>query len=125
MSKNKPMSADSTALAERALAQLGANAAAHEVMSIQCSRAHHLASVFETGDGFVVRSRVGPHAHGRKDRADEAHHDSESGTTIAAILAPEDTDVSILAWCDCGQHALAASEVGHALKAGLRTMHVR
>lgn len=110
--------------AARALSELGAERADHEVLSVQCAHSHHVAAVYRTATGLMFRSVTGPHAHGRKDRPDVAHHGHEHGVVYAEVLDSPQADDQLPAWCDCGQWSLSRSDLLADVRAGHRTTHV-
>lgn len=107
------------ARAEHALAGLGMHRSEAMVLQVQCSRAHHVAAVFETDAGLVVQSRTGPHGHGSKDFVDTGMHGADSGREHVDLLAAgEGTDERLPAWCDCGPRDLARDELLELVRAG-------
>lgn len=110
--------------AMRALTELGGDLAEHEVLSVQCRHSHHVAAVYDTPTGLVFRSITGPHAHGRKDRSDVAHHASQHGQAYAEVLDDAHAEPMLPGWCDCGSWSLARAELLADVRAGLRTTHV-
>ncbi|WP_155981357.1 hypothetical protein [Nocardia sp. BMG111209] len=65
--------------AARALDALGRSRGEHVLLRVRCGRGHHVAAVIATPAGVVFESRIGGHAHGRRDFVDEAHHLDKSG----------------------------------------------
>ena len=78
--------------AGRALSDLGDARSEHEVLSVQCSHSHHVATVYRTPAGLVFHSITGPHAHGRMDRADVAHRGHEHGLEYVEMLDSDQAD---------------------------------
>jgi hypothetical protein len=110
--------------ATRLLTELGDELADHEVLSVQCRHSHHVAAVYDTGAGLVFRSVTGPHAHGRKDRADVAHHATEHGHVYAEVLDAPQADAMLPGSCDCGAWSLSRADLLADVRAGTRTTHV-
>jgi hypothetical protein len=110
--------------ATRALAELGDELAGHEVLSVQCRHGHHVAAVYDTATGPVFRSITGPHAHGRKDRPDLAHHGASHGQTFTEVLDDSQAEPMLPGWCDCGAWSLSRVDLLADVRAGTRTTHV-
>jgi hypothetical protein len=110
--------------AARGLTELGGELAEHEVLSVQCRHSHHVAAVYDTGTGLVFRSMTGPHAHGRKDRADVAHHGAHHGQVYVEVLDDPQADSMLPGSCDCGPWSLSRTELLADVRAGARTVHV-
>jgi hypothetical protein len=110
--------------AAEAMTALGAGLSGHEVLSVQCAHSHHVAVVYDTEAGLVFRSLTGPHAHGRKDRADVAHHASQHGDAYVEVLTDREADEMLPASCDCGSWSLARADLVADVRAGKRTTHV-
>lgn len=110
--------------AAQALTDLGAALAENEVLSVQCARSHHVAAVYDTAAGLVFRSITGPHAHGRKDRADVAHHGSHHGSSYVELLTDPQAGEELAGWCDCGTWSLSRLELIADVRAGKRTIHL-
>ena len=107
--------------AVRGIAELGDALADHQVLSVQCPRSHHVAAVFETSTGLVYRSITGPHAHGRQDRQDVAHHGSTHGLEYVEMLDSDQADEALPGSCDCGPWSLSRTDLLAAVRAGERT----
>lgn len=110
--------------AAQGLEELGGDLADHEVLSVQCHRSHHVGAVYDTAAGLVFRSLTGPHAHGRKDRADVAHHGSSHGQAYAELLDDPHADALLPGSCDCGPWSLSRADLLADVRAGKRTTHV-
>ena len=111
--------------AESALEALGSETADHEVLVLQCSRSHHLVSVYETDAGSVYVARTGPHAHGRKDFVDTGHHGAPGGEEYSDLLwAGDGGNDDLVAWCDCGPRVLSRRDVMDHLRLGHRTVRL-
>jgi diadenosine tetraphosphatase ApaH/serine/threonine PP2A family protein phosphatase len=110
--------------AARGLAELGDAVAEHEVLSVQCHHSHHVAAVYETPAGLVFRSVTGLHAHGRKDRADVAHHGSTHGQVYAELLDDPQAEAFLPGSCDCGPWNLSRADLVADVRSGRRTAHV-
>lgn len=114
-----------TRLATEALASLGRPRQEHQRLSVQCPHGHHVAAVFDTEVGLVVRTLTGPHAHGSKDRVDTAHHGATRGQEYVDILDPGSTVDDVLpAWCDCGPRSLSRAELRRQVRPGQHTWHL-
>lgn len=107
--------------AGRALSDLGDARSEHEVLSVQCSHSHHVATVYRTPAGLVFHSITGPHAHGRMDRADVAHHGHEHGLEYVEMLDSDQADDLLPASCDCGPWSLSRTDLLADVRAGIRT----
>ncbi|HEX2892477.1 MAG TPA: hypothetical protein VHO29_00555 [Marmoricola sp.] len=110
--------------AARALAELGDGLSDREVLSVQCRHGHHVATVYATDAGAVFRSTTGPHAHGRKDRADVAHHGAGHGRSYVEMLADPQAEAMLPGSCDCGAWSLSRSDLLADVRDGTRTTHV-
>ena len=111
--------------ASQALEALGPSRGDHQRLSVQCPRGHHVAAVFETEAGLVVRAMTGPHAHGSKDFVDTAHHGGSRGVTYVDLLEPVSTSEDVLpAWCDCGPRNLSRAEIRRQVRPGHHTLHL-
>jgi hypothetical protein len=121
---NAPMSEQRHERATQGLADLGDVLAEHEVLSVQCTHSHHVAAVYDTAAGLVYRTVTGPHAHGRKDRPDVAHHSDQRGTVYADLLDDPLADEMLPGWCDCGPWSLSRQDLLADVRAGQRTTHV-
>jgi hypothetical protein len=110
--------------AAEALAALGDGLAEHEVLSVQCRHSHHVGAVYDTAAGLVYRSLTGPHAHGRKDLPDVAHHGAHHGEVYVELLAEAQEDDPLPGWCDCGSWSLARRDLLSDVRARVRTTHV-
>ncbi len=101
-----------------------ADRAAAERMTVQCHRSHHLAAVYDTAAGPVVRTRPGSHAHGSKDFVDTAHHGSRAPDRLDLLEAGRSADDVLAAWCDCGPVELSRRDLLRRLGAGERRVLV-
>lgn len=109
--------------AEQALGALGSDRAHREVLVLQCSRAHHLVSVYDTEAGDVFVSRTGPHAHGHKDFVDTGHRGAPGGQEYIDLLWTADpADDDLVTWCDCGPRVLSRRDVMDHVRLGHRTV---
>jgi len=110
--------------ATQALSELGGSRADHEVLSVQCAHSHHVAAVYETPAGLVFRSITGPHARGRMDRPDVAHHGHEHGVEYVELLDSSLADDLLPAWCACGDWFVSRADLVTDVRAGNRTVHI-
>ncbi len=111
--------------AAEALDELGTAVREHELLSVQCTHGHHLAVVYETAAGLVVRTLTGPHAHGSKDRLDAPHHGAVRGAVHTDLLiGAKDTADGVPAWCDCGPRLLSRATLTAEIRRGRRTVHL-
>lgn len=125
MSIPKTASDQRRSRAVRALEGLGTHRSAHQRLGIQCRHAHHLAAVYETGDGLVYESRTGPHGHGSKDFIDTGRRGSRGGDEYVDLLLAGPTVADELpAWCACGPRTLSRAEVLGHLRAGVRSVRL-
>jgi hypothetical protein len=110
--------------ATHALGALGEALAEHEVLSVQCAHSHHVAAVYRTTAGPVYRAMTGPHAHGRMDRPDVAHHGAHHGVEYVELLDDPEADETLPGWCDCGPWELSRADLLEDVRAHVRTTHV-
>lgn len=112
-------------LATEALGALGKHRSDRQVLSVQCARSHHVATVYDTDAGLVFRSVTGPHAHGSRDFVDTAHHGDRGGAEYVDLLeaGPLVAD-ELPAWCDCGSHMLSRSELAGLVAKRQRTLRL-
>jgi hypothetical protein len=110
--------------ATQGISALGAELAEHEVLSVQCPHSHHVGAVYETAAGLVYRSMTGPHAHGRMDRPDVAHHGSHHGVEYVELLDDPQADEALPGWCDCGPWQLSRADILADVRAQVRTSRV-
>ncbi|MFX0577875.1 hypothetical protein [Nocardia nepalensis] len=111
--------------ARHAVDELGRDRGEHTVVRVRCGRSHHVATVFDTALGAVYVSSIGPHAHGRRDFSDEAHHTSRHGTTYADLLDGDPfTEDALPAHCECGTHELSRAELRRAVDTHQRTVQL-
>ena len=111
--------------AERALAQLGSHRSDHQVLSLQCRNAHHLAAVYRTKVGLVFVSRTGSHSHGSRDFVDTGHHGHRAGREYVEFLDGADPAYEMLpGWCDCGPRSVSRDSIRDWMAEGRRTVRV-
>ena len=110
--------------AQQALDDLGAARAGSQRLSVQCPRAHHIATVHDTGIGPVIVTHPGPHAHGSKDFVDTGHHAARHADRLDLLEAGGGVGDGVPAWCDCGPVELSRSHLLGRLRAGDRTVIV-
>ncbi len=94
------------------------DSAAAERMTVQCHRSHHLAAVYDTAAGPVVRTRRGSHAHGSKDYVDTVHRGAGAPERLDLLAAGRSADDLLVAWCDCGPVELSRHDLLRRLRAG-------
>lgn len=112
-------------IATDALAELGAHRSDQQRLAVQCRHSHHVAFVYDTGQGLVYYALTGPHAHGSRDFVDTAHHAAHRGTEHVDLLeAGPMMDDELPAWCDCGPHTLSRRALLDAITARRRTLRV-
>lgn len=104
--------------AKEGLEACGTRTAQSERMTVQCRRSHHVAAVFETDVGPVVRTRPGPHSHGSKDFVDVGHHGGRRPERLDLLEGGPGVADGIPAWCDCGPIELSRSDLLTRLAAG-------
>jgi hypothetical protein len=124
MTRSKTMTEQRRERATRALADLGAHRSDHQEVGVQCRRAHHLAAIYSTEVGLVYESRTGPHSHGSKDFIDTGRSGSRGGEEYVDLLADDQADDALPAWCDCGPRTLSRSELRGVVRAGVRSVRV-
>ena len=97
------------------------------VLMIQCSSAHHLATVHQTPAGRVFHSVVHSRSHGRRDFIDKGHHGSSRGTDWFDLLDIGDPAVGdeLPAGCDCGPFTLSRRKLISQIGAGDKKVFVR
>lgn len=113
------------ALAERALATLGADRHNQILVRVRCARSHHVATVYGTEAGAVVVTQVGPHAHGSRDFVDLAHHGRRPGAEYVDLLdgGPFAED-ELPAGCECGTRTLSRTQLRRAIEDYRRVIQV-
>lgn len=112
--------------ARRALDDLGSSRDDHTLLRVRCGRSHHVATVFGTAAGAVFESRVGSHAHGRRDFTDEAHHTARHGTCFVDLLNGDPyTEDLVPAACECGSWELSRTRLQKAIDTHQRTLRLR
>jgi hypothetical protein len=113
--------------ARTALADLGSKRAEHKQISVQCSRSHHVATVYATPAGPVYVAVTGPRAHGSRDRHDAAHHNNTHGVEQVDLLVDSRdpmVDDALPASCECGPRTLSRSELLRVIAEGKRRLRV-
>jgi hypothetical protein len=111
--------------ARAALDSLGAHRSDARRLGVRCSRSHHVAGVYVTPAGLVYASRVGPHAHGSRDRVDEPHHGASHGSEVVEPLEADPlADDALPASCECGPRVLSRADLLRALTQGRRRLDV-
>lgn len=105
--------------ARSALAALGEQRRENVRLRVDCARSRHLATIYDSPDGLVYASMVGPHAHGDRDFVDVAHHAQRRGTEYSDMLevGTDDADDAMPAWCECGPRTLSRAELVAAVAA--------
>lgn len=91
--------------AERAFETIALSPSNHILVSIRCAAGHHVASVYDTVDGAVYRSRPRRHSHGDRDLPDPMKRPE----WWLDMLDEGATDAALPAWCDCGVRQLDRS----------------
>lgn len=94
-----------------ALKALGSHRSDHELLLVECHRGHRVAAVYETAEGPVYLSRIGPHAHGDMDFPDTGHRVERPGQEFVDHLQVAWADDGVPAWCDCGPRTLSRSSL--------------
>jgi hypothetical protein len=108
-----------------ALAALGNARSEHQLVSLQCQHAHHVAAVVDTPAGAVYVTRIGQHGHGSRDFVDTGHHGARGGGEYADLLAAgPGADEHLPAWCDCGPRTLFRGDVIDFVASRQRTVHL-
>ncbi|MGH3518628.1 MAG: hypothetical protein ACRDQ7_14660 [Haloechinothrix sp.] len=111
--------------AREALSALGSHRSDRRKLSIQCSRSHHVAFVYDTEAGLVYSTVTGPHAHGSRDFVDTAHHGGRRGAEYVDLLeAGPMVDDELPAWCECGPRTLSRSELDEHITAERRKLRL-
>jgi len=112
-------------VARKAFAALGASPSEKATLQVACGRSHHLAAVYETGEGLVYHTILKTKAHGDKDLYDSGHHASRLGVDwfdlLDAGVGPA-VDAALPAGCECGPYTLSRSDLLDAI--GRRTRKV-
>lgn len=106
---------------------LGSHRGGHTLLSVQCSRSHHVAAVYTTPAGPVYTSVTGPRAHGSRDRQDAAHRDHRHGVEHVDLLVGADdlmVDDGLVASCECGPRTLSRAELLTAIAEGRKRLRV-
>ncbi len=81
------------------------------VMQVQCAEGHHVAKVFTTRAGDVIRTTVRPRSHGSRDLPDRPHSPHGVHHHLDMLAVDDVQDDEIPAWCDCGPRSLSRSAV--------------
>jgi hypothetical protein len=111
-------------IAENAMDSL-THPADRTLVQVRCGRGHHVAAVFDTYAGPVFQSVTGPHAHGSRDFADDAHGPHRHGTRYIDLLASDDfVDDALPASCECGPHTLSRARLQQAIANVERTVRL-
>ncbi|MVU76952.1 hypothetical protein GPX89_06795 [Nocardia sp. ET3-3] len=111
--------------ARRALDDLRDDRDDHALVRVRCGRSHHVATVFDTAAGAVYESLIGPHAHGRRDYIDEAHHADRRHIRFVDLLDGDRyTDDVLSAHCECGDHELSRARLRKAVDTHERTIQL-
>ncbi|WP_246128077.1 hypothetical protein [Amycolatopsis rhizosphaerae] len=112
------------AVAEEALAQLGADRRKHVVLRVRCGRSHHVASVYDTGAGRVVATQTGTRAHGSRDFVDVAHHGTRAPDYVDLLEADTFSEDLLPAGCECGNMSLSREELRRSIESEQRVLQV-
>ena len=82
-------------------------------LRVQCSRGHHVASVYDTDAGLVYAAPVRDVSHGSRDLPDEPKGDHAPRRWFDWLLDEPDltADDALPAWCDCGPRTLSRAAV--------------
>ncbi|MCX4095857.1 hypothetical protein [Nocardia sp. alder85J] len=108
-----------------ALERLGRDRDGHALLRVRCGRGHRVATVFATTLGAVYESRVGGHAHGRRDFVDEPHRTERHGRRYIDLLAGDRFAADRLpASCECGPHELSRADLRRAVGAHQRLVQL-
>jgi hypothetical protein len=90
---------------------VSASTTSHRLVSIQCPRGHHVASVVATPDGVVVTGERTGHAHGHRDRVDTPHHAGRHERWTLPLRTDAYGDDEVKAWCECGGWTLSRAQM--------------
>jgi hypothetical protein len=114
--------------ATEVLAGMGRSLHDAKVLSVQCASGHHVAAVYRTPDGEVIRAATGRRSHGSRDRIDTPHGsrdriDTPHGSRPARAPWSDFLDAgpfagAVPAWCDCGAWTLSRADLAAWLDAG-------
>lgn len=96
------------------------------VLMVQCSSAHHLATVHQTASGRVFHSVLHSKSHGRRDYFDSGHHASRLGVDWFDLLDDDDQGISddLPAGCECGPYTLSRQQLAMQIEAGAKRVIV-
>lgn len=106
--------------AAEVLADMGRALRDAKVLSVQCANGHHVAAVYRTPDGEVVRAATGRRSHGNRDRIDTPHRSRSARTLWSDFLDAGPVAGAVPAWCDCGAWTLSRADLTAWLGAGER-----
>lgn len=106
--------------AAEVLAALAPPLSDSQVLSVQCANGHHVAGVYATAEGRVVRAATGRHAHGHRDRVDTPHRGDPRRPWTDFLDAGPLADDALPGWCECGAWTLSRSELTDWLEGGER-----
>jgi hypothetical protein len=104
--------------AAEVLAGLGRSLHDAKVLSVQCASGHHVAAVFRTPDGAVIRAATGRRSHGNRDRVDTPHGSRPARVPWSDFLDAGPHAGAVPAWCDCGAWTLSRADLTAWLGAG-------
>lgn len=111
MTGHTSISEDRALRALAAWQELDHGGRAQGVLHVQCVHGHHLAVVYETAEGLVVRAPLRGHAHGSRDRVDVEHGAAEPQFVVDFLDAGPGRDDALPAWCDCGPRTLSRAAI--------------
>ncbi len=94
-------------LAHRAWDELPHSGREAVVLQVQCAHGHHVAKVFATEAGDVVRTLVRPRSHGSRDLPDRPHTPHDVHHHLDLLVVDDEGDDDVPAWCDCGPRVLS------------------
>jgi hypothetical protein len=104
--------------AAEVLAGMGRSIHDAKVLSVQCASGHHVAAVFRTPDGEVIRAATGRRSHGNRDRVDTPHGSRPARVPWSDFLDAGPHAGTVPAWCDCGAWTLSRADLIAWLDAG-------
>ena len=86
---------------------------ARTILMIGCARSHHLARVWDTGEGLVVETNLHRHSHGRRDLHSDAHGVDRESRWFDLLSPDDDTSPAdaLPCGCACGDRTLSRSAV--------------
>lgn len=107
--------------ARRSFEALGPSPSEKALVTVHCSKAHHLGAVYDTPEGRVFKSVLSSRSHGRKDLPDTGHNGTRNGRDWFDLLDAGDDPLiadELQSGCDCGPYQLSRKLLVQQIAAG-------